>query len=70
MYQRIHIEITNICNLQCTFCPEVLRPKAIMELDPYEYILRQAAPLTKQICLHLMGEPLLHPKLDEIFKTT
>jgi radical SAM protein with 4Fe4S-binding SPASM domain len=70
MYQRIHIEITNICNLQCTFCPEVLRPKAIMELDPYEYILKQAAPLTKQVCLHLMGEPLLHPKLDDIFKTT
>jgi radical SAM protein with 4Fe4S-binding SPASM domain len=70
MYQRIHIEITNICNLQCTFCPEVLRPKAIMELDPYEYILKQAAPLTKQVCLHLMGEPLLHPQLDDIFKTT
>lgn len=70
IYQRIHIEITNICNLQCTFCPEVLRPKAIMELDPYEYILKQAAPLTKQVCLHLMGEPLLHPQLDDIFKTT
>ncbi|MBL7666011.1 MAG: SPASM domain-containing protein, partial [Bacteriovoracaceae bacterium] len=63
---RIYIEISNICNLQCSFCPEVLRPKKVLALNDFEHILSQAAPLANQICLHLMGEPLLHPEFEEI----
>lgn len=66
MLDRIHIEITNICNLQCSFCPEVERPKNVMDPRQFAYIIEQAAPMAKQLCLHLMGEPLLHPEIDKL----
>jgi radical SAM protein with 4Fe4S-binding SPASM domain len=63
-FQKIHVEISNICNLQCTFCPEVIRSKKLMDLELFEKIIPQIAPLTEQVAFHLMGEPLLHPKLE------
>ena len=67
-FSKINIEISNICNLQCTFCPEVIREKKLMSLDLFKKVIQQAAPLTEQVCLHLMGEPLLHPKFFEIIQ--
>ena len=68
MFERFYIEISNICNLQCTFCPEVVREKKIMSVQDFRKFATQAQPMTKQICLHLMGEPLGHPQFDEIMK--
>lgn len=65
---KINIEISNICNLQCSFCPEVIRSKKIMELSLFENIIQQASLITEQVCLHLMGDPLVHPKLSEIIE--
>ncbi len=67
-FSKINIEISNICNLQCTFCPEVIREKKLMSLDLFKKVIQQVAPLTEQVCLHLMGEPLLHPKFFEIIQ--
>lgn len=67
-FDRIHIEITNICNVQCSFCPEVERPKNNMNIHQFEECLKQAEPLAKQICLHLMGEPLIHKDLEAFFE--
>lgn len=67
-FQKINIEISNICNLQCSFCPEVIRTKQLMPLDLFQQIIQQAAPLTEQVCFHLMGDPLVHPKLTEMVK--
>jgi radical SAM protein with 4Fe4S-binding SPASM domain len=64
-FHKINIEISNICNLQCTFCPEVDRPKALMSIELFEKIIQQAAPLTELVCLHLMGDPLVHPKISD-----
>lgn len=64
-FQKINIEISNICNLQCSFCPEVVRAKKTMSLDLFERIIQQVAPLTEQVCFHLMGDPLVHPQLVE-----
>jgi radical SAM protein with 4Fe4S-binding SPASM domain len=66
MLDRIYIEISNICNVQCSFCPVVDRDKKIMSPSDFENIIRQAAPLASQVCLHLMGEPLAHPQFKEI----
>ncbi|MFY7993298.1 MAG: radical SAM/SPASM domain-containing protein [Bacteriovoracaceae bacterium] len=65
-FQKIYIEISNICNLQCTFCPEVERDKKIMSAENFKIILPKVLPYTDQICLHLMGEPLAHPEFKEI----
>ena len=63
-FQKINIEISNICNLQCSFCPEVIRSKKMIDLQLFTRIIEQSAPLTEQVCFHLMGEPLVHPKLE------
>jgi radical SAM protein with 4Fe4S-binding SPASM domain len=67
-YKRIYVEITNHCNLNCSFCPKNLRPKKFMSPVEFENVAKQIAPITSNICLHLMGEPLLHPKLNEILE--
>lgn len=64
-FSKINIEISNICNLQCSFCPEVIRAKGLMEVDLFRRVIEQVAPLTDQVCFHLMGDPLVHPKLEE-----
>lgn len=65
-FHKVNLEISNICNLQCSFCPEVIRAKKLMDVELFEEIIEQVAPLTEQVCFHLMGEPLLHPKLGEM----
>jgi radical SAM protein with 4Fe4S-binding SPASM domain len=65
VYDKVHIEISNICNLQCSFCPEVVRHKKMMEIELFESIIEQVAPITRQVAFHLMGDPLVHPKLHE-----
>ena len=32
MYKRIYIEITNVCNLNCPFCPQIKREKEFMNI--------------------------------------
>lgn len=63
---KVNIEISNICNLHCGFCPEVVRAKKLMDVDLFEKIIIQVAPLTEQVCFHLMGDPLVHPRLAEL----
>jgi radical SAM protein with 4Fe4S-binding SPASM domain len=67
-FQKVHIEVSNACNLRCSFCPEVVRPKRLMEPDFFREVLRQVAPLAEQVALHLMGDPLVHPRLGELVK--
>jgi len=67
-FKQIYIEITNICNLNCSFCPKNSRPKKFMTIEEFDTITNEISPLTNTICLHLMGEPLLHPNIKEIFE--
>ena len=67
-FKQIYIEITNICNLNCSFCPKNSRPKKFMTTEEFDTITDQISPLTNTVCLHLMGEPLLHPNIKEIFE--
>ncbi|MBX3041914.1 MAG: radical SAM protein [Bdellovibrionaceae bacterium] len=67
-FGKINIEISNICNLQCSFCPEVIRSKKLMDIDLFESIIRQVAPLTELVCFHLMGDPLVHPRLADLIR--
>jgi radical SAM protein with 4Fe4S-binding SPASM domain len=64
-YRRANVEISNICNLQCSFCPEVERQKQVMEPETFEPLAAQLATLVDEVCLHLMGEPLNHPRFAE-----
>lgn len=66
--KRIYIEISNICNLQCSFCPVVERDKKIMDSMSFEEIIQKVAPHAEEVCLHLMGEPLAHPEFPRILE--
>jgi radical SAM protein with 4Fe4S-binding SPASM domain len=65
-FKRVYLEISNICNIQCSFCPVVERDNKIMDLEEFSKALAQVSEFTDEICLHLMGEPLAHPKIKEI----
>lgn len=67
-FDKVNIEISNICNLQCSFCPEVVRTQGLIDLALFRRIIEQVAPLTEQVCFHLMGDPLVHPKLEELIE--
>jgi radical SAM protein with 4Fe4S-binding SPASM domain len=64
----VNIEISNICNLQCSFCPPVEREKKMMSLETFQKVIEQVQHLTDQVTLHLMGDPLVHPKLSEFIQ--
>lgn len=68
MFKKIYIEITNICNLKCKFCPETKRNKMFMNVDDFEKIIHKTYMYTNLVCLHVKGEPLLHHKLQDILK--
>lgn len=64
--KRIYIEITNICNLDCSFCIPTKRKKQSMSLDQFTNIVQQTKKITPYTYLHVQGEPLLHPEFEQI----
>lgn len=66
MLKRAYVEITNICNLHCSFCPGTRREKAIMSPDVFRRLAQKLRPHVRYLYLHVMGEPLLHPQLAEL----
>ena len=65
-FKKIYIEITNRCNLSCGFCHRSDRAKTFMRPEEFNSILRRIEEHTDYLALHVLGEPLLHPELDEI----
>jgi len=68
MYSRVYVEITNICNMHCSFCHGHSRAPRQMTEEEYALVLRQLAGKTKYIYHHLMGEPLVHPLLPRFIQ--
>ena len=66
MFNKIYVEIGNICNLRCSFCPEMKRERRQMSAQEFERVCRAIKGYTNYIYLHVMGEPLVHPELDSI----
>tara|TARA_B100001063_G_scaffold242784_1_gene272134 strand:+ start:179 stop:1099 length:921 start_codon:yes stop_codon:yes gene_type:complete len=58
-FKKVHIEITNICNLKCTFCPPKIKPNETMSLEHFEEINSQLKDYTKQLAYHVVGDPLV-----------
>ncbi len=65
MYSRVYLEITNICNRNCSFCIGTNREPRRMTMDEFDSITDKLKPVTKYIYYHLMGEPLTHPLLPD-----
>ena len=62
-FQRAYLEITNRCNLHCSFCPGTKQPLMMLDSDRFKERISKILPFTEQIFFHVLGEPLLHPDL-------
>ena len=65
MISRCYLEITNICNLNCLFCPKTDREKAYLTIEEFNTLTDKLRGEINFMYFHLMGEPLLHPRLTE-----
>ena len=68
MYSRVYVEITNICNMNCSFCHGHKRAPRRMNKQEFAVVLEKLTEQTKYIYYHLMGEPTAHPLLPEFIK--
>ncbi|CAM5207188.1 Radical SAM protein with 4Fe4S-binding SPASM domain OS=Ureibacillus acetophenoni OX=614649 GN=SAMN05877842_108159 PE=4 SV=1 [Ureibacillus acetophenoni] len=65
-FKKVYVEIISVCNLACSFCPPTNRTKGIIKVEDFKRILDQLKPHTKYIYLHVKGEPLMHPRIDQL----
>ena len=62
-FRKIYLEISNLCNLHCSFCPGTRRKSKAMTVEEMAVLLPKLRPWSDYLYFHLMGEPLLHPQL-------
>lgn len=63
MLKKAYLEITNVCNLACSFCPGTRRERRFLTEAEFKTLAGRLRPHTDYLYFHLMGEPLLHPQL-------
>lgn len=66
MYSRVYVEITNLCNRNCSFCPGTVRTNRMMTVEEFRTVAEKLVGTTKYLYYHLMGEPLTHPGLPRM----
>lgn len=64
--KKVYVEITNVCNLNCSFCHGTKREKKFLPPEDFRLFAEKIRPFTEYIYLHVLGEPLIHPQLKEI----
>ncbi len=57
-FHKIYIEISDICNLKCTFCPPKKGKRGVMPVYVFESIATQVTKYTNLVSLHVLGDPL------------
>ena len=67
-FKKIYIEITNGCNLNCSFCIGNNRKVKFMNFDEFSFILDKIRPYTDYLYFHILGEPLLHPEVNKFIE--
>jgi radical SAM protein with 4Fe4S-binding SPASM domain len=65
---KIYLEITNVCNLDCTFCHKTARAKKLMSAQEFDALLSKLEDKARYLFFHLMGEPTLHPLLPRFIE--
>lgn len=67
-FNKIYLEISNVCNLSCAFCPGTKRKPHVMTEEEFASLLPKIRDYTDFLYFHLMGEPLLHPNLERFME--
>lgn len=66
MFKKIYIEITNRCNLNCSFCIGNKRANKNIKEEEFKILLDKLEGYTKYLYFHVMGEPLMHPLINKL----
>lgn len=69
MLTKAFLEITNVCNLSCTFCHKTVREKRFMTDAEFDSLTDKLRGRVRYLYFHLMGEPTLHPSLNIFIKS-
>ena len=67
-FRKVYLEISNVCNLRCSFCPGTRRKPHIMDEATFTVLAEKLRPWTDFLYFHLMGEPLCHPLLEHFLQ--
>lgn len=67
--KKIYLEITNTCNLNCPFCIKNNSEIRILSKNDFELILDKIKDYTDYLYFHVLGEPLMHPCINEFINT-
>lgn len=67
-FHKIYLEISNVCNLECSFCPGTKRKAKVMTEEEFSALLPKLRPWADYLYFHLMGEPLCHPMLERFLQ--
>jgi len=65
-FKKIYFEITNGCNLNCDFCIKNSRKTEYISIDNFKLVLNKLKDYTDYLYFHVLGEPILHPKINEL----
>ena len=67
-FNKVYLEISNLCNLRCAFCPGTKRAPHRMTEEEFSALLPKIRPFSDYLYFHLMGEPLCHPLLSRFLE--
>jgi len=67
-FRKVYLEISNICNLNCSFCPGTKRRAHFMTVQEFDTLTDKLKEYTDYLYFHLMGEPLVHPELGSFLE--
>lgn len=62
--KKIYLEITNACNLNCSFCIKNNHKVKYITKEEYQIIINKIKGKTKELYLHVLGEPLMHEDIN------
>ncbi|AJC85647.1 radical SAM/SPASM domain-containing protein [Campylobacter sp. RM16704] len=64
-FEKIYIELSDICGLKCDFCPSQKAQRKIMTLANFERICKGVHNYAKLFTFHVLGDPLKISNLKE-----
>ena len=67
-FHKVYLEISNVCNLRCLFCPGTARKPKVMQPEEFCPLTEKLRAWTDYLYFHLMGEPLCHPHLEKYLR--
>ena len=67
-FEKIYIELSDICGLNCGFCPSVKGVRGAMSVEKFGIIAKKVAGVGRIYTFHLLGDPLVLPNLKNFIK--